>query len=66
MIFLEENQLAPAPEVSSFNITMLGPVLTDVRTLDLWSKNLQEHRDEAREYEQWQQRRSNKQRSGLN
>jgi len=26
----------------------------------------QEHRDEAREYEQWQQRRSNKQRSGLN
>ena len=27
MIFLEENQLAPAPEVSSFNITMLGPVL---------------------------------------
>ena len=27
MIFLEENQLAPAPEVSSFHITMLGPVL---------------------------------------
>ena len=27
MIFLEENQLAPAPEVSSFNITMIGPVL---------------------------------------
>jgi len=27
MIFLEENQLAPAPELSSFNITMLGPVL---------------------------------------
>jgi magnesium chelatase subunit I len=26
----------------------------------------QERRDEAREYEQWQQRRSNKQRSGLN
>ena len=26
----------------------------------------QEHRDEAREYEQWQQRRSNKQRSGFN
>src|SRR6478609_3300029 len=27
MIFLEENQIAPAPEVSSFNVTMLGPVL---------------------------------------
>jgi magnesium chelatase subunit I len=26
----------------------------------------QERRDESREYEQWQQRRSNKQRSGLN
>ena len=31
MIFLEENQLAPAPEVSSFNITMIGPVLDPVR-----------------------------------
>jgi alkylation response protein AidB-like acyl-CoA dehydrogenase len=27
MIFLEENLLAPAPELLSFNITMLGPVL---------------------------------------
>ena len=27
MIFLEENQLAPAPDVSPFNITMIGPVL---------------------------------------
>src|SRR5271169_3103012 len=27
MIFLEENLMAPAPELSSFNITMLGPVL---------------------------------------
>src|SRR5689334_3766515 len=27
MIFLEENQVAPAPELSSFNITMLGPVV---------------------------------------
>ena len=27
MIFLEENQMAPAPELSSFNITMIGPVL---------------------------------------
>ena len=25
MIFLEENQIAPAPELSSFNITMIGP-----------------------------------------
>src|SRR5690242_10440134 len=32
MIFLEENQLAPAPEVSSFNITMLGPVLIQFGT----------------------------------
>jgi alkylation response protein AidB-like acyl-CoA dehydrogenase len=27
MVFLNENQQAPAPEVSSFNITMIGPVL---------------------------------------
>jgi alkylation response protein AidB-like acyl-CoA dehydrogenase len=27
MIFLEENLMAPAPELLSFNITMLGPVL---------------------------------------
>src|SRR5689334_10291257 len=32
MIFLEENQVAPAPEVSSFNITMLGPVLIQFGT----------------------------------
>jgi alkylation response protein AidB-like acyl-CoA dehydrogenase len=32
MIFLEENQLAPAPEVSGFNITMLGPVLIQFGT----------------------------------
>jgi len=32
MIFLEENQLAPAPEVSSFNITMIGPVLVQFGT----------------------------------
>src|SRR5215813_3652306 len=32
MIFLEENQLAPAPELSSFNITMLGPVLIQFGT----------------------------------
>ncbi|MBV8118435.1 MAG: acyl-CoA dehydrogenase family protein [Alphaproteobacteria bacterium] len=32
MIFLEENQLAPAPEVSSFNITMIGPVLIQFGT----------------------------------
>jgi alkylation response protein AidB-like acyl-CoA dehydrogenase len=32
MIFLEENQLAPAPELSSFNITMIGPVLIQFGT----------------------------------
>ncbi len=32
MIFLEENLLAPAPELSSFNITMLGPVLIQFGT----------------------------------
>src|SRR6202046_199264 len=32
MIFLEENLMAPAPELSSFNITMLGPVLIQFGT----------------------------------
>src|SRR6478735_8264478 len=32
MIFLEENQVAPAPEVSSFNIGMIGPVLIQFGT----------------------------------
>ncbi len=32
MIFLEENLAAPAPEVSPFNITMLGPVLIQFGT----------------------------------
>jgi alkylation response protein AidB-like acyl-CoA dehydrogenase len=32
MIFLEENLAAPAPELSSFNITMLGPVLVQFGT----------------------------------
>ena len=32
MIFLEENLAAPAPELSSFNITMLGPVLLQFGT----------------------------------
>src|SRR5271167_1519615 len=32
MIFLEENQLAPAPEVSSFNIAMIGPALIQFGT----------------------------------
>jgi alkylation response protein AidB-like acyl-CoA dehydrogenase len=31
-IFLEENQAAPAPELSSFNITMIGPVLLQFGT----------------------------------
>jgi alkylation response protein AidB-like acyl-CoA dehydrogenase len=32
MIFLEENSMAPAPELNSFNITMLGPVLIQFGT----------------------------------
>jgi len=32
MIFLEENQMAPAPELLSFNITMIGPVLIQFGT----------------------------------
>jgi alkylation response protein AidB-like acyl-CoA dehydrogenase len=32
MIFPEENQMAPAPELSSFNITMIGPVLLQFGT----------------------------------
>lgn len=32
MIFLEENQVAPAPEVLSFNVTMIGPVLIQFGT----------------------------------
>jgi alkylation response protein AidB-like acyl-CoA dehydrogenase len=32
MIFLEENSLANAPELNSFNITMLGPVLIQFGT----------------------------------
>ena len=32
MIFLEETQVAPAPELSSFNITMIGPVLIQFGT----------------------------------
>src|ERR1700750_1864709 len=32
MIFLEENLMAPAPELLSFNITMLGPVLQQFGT----------------------------------
>jgi alkylation response protein AidB-like acyl-CoA dehydrogenase len=32
MIFIEENQAAPAPELLSFNITMLGPVLVQFGT----------------------------------
>jgi alkylation response protein AidB-like acyl-CoA dehydrogenase len=32
MIFLDENHLAPAPELSPFNITMIGPVLIQFGT----------------------------------
>jgi alkylation response protein AidB-like acyl-CoA dehydrogenase len=32
MVFLEENQMAPAPELLSFNITMIGPVLIQFGT----------------------------------
>jgi alkylation response protein AidB-like acyl-CoA dehydrogenase len=34
MIFLEENLMAPAPELLSFNITMLGPVLIQFGTAE--------------------------------
>ena len=40
MIFLEENLGAPAPELSSFNITMLGPVLVQFGTEDQKKKYL--------------------------
>ena len=32
MMFLEENQLAPAPDMQVFNITMIGPVLIQFGT----------------------------------
>ncbi len=34
MIFLDENSLAPAPDLSPFNITMIGPVLIQFGTDD--------------------------------
>jgi alkylation response protein AidB-like acyl-CoA dehydrogenase len=34
MMFLEENQLAPAPDTQVFNITMIGPVLIQFGTED--------------------------------
>jgi alkylation response protein AidB-like acyl-CoA dehydrogenase len=40
MIFLEENLAAPAPELSSFNITMLGPVLVQFGTEEQKKKYL--------------------------
>ena len=40
MIFLEENLGAPAPELSSFNITMLGPVLVQFGTEEQKKKYL--------------------------
>jgi alkylation response protein AidB-like acyl-CoA dehydrogenase len=40
MIFLEENQLAPAPEMLGFNITMLGPVLIQFGTEPLQKRFL--------------------------
>jgi alkylation response protein AidB-like acyl-CoA dehydrogenase len=40
MIFLEENLSAPAPELSSFNITMLGPVLVQFGTEEQKKKYL--------------------------
>ena len=32
MMFLEENQMAPAPDMQVFNITMIGPVLIQFGT----------------------------------
>ncbi len=49
MIFIEENQAAPAPELLSFNITMLGPVLIQFGTEEQKSRFL----DRARNLDDW-------------
>ncbi len=41
MIFIEENQAAPAPELLSFNVTMIGPVLIQFGTEEQKSRFLQ-------------------------
>ncbi len=49
MIFIEENQAAPAPELLSFNITMIGPVLIQFGTEEQKSRFL----DRARNLDDW-------------
>jgi alkylation response protein AidB-like acyl-CoA dehydrogenase len=49
MIFLDENALAPAPDLSPFTITMLGPVLIQFGTAEQKSRFL----DRARNLDDW-------------
>ena len=49
MIFIEENQAAPAPELLSFNITMIGPVLIQFGTEEQKRRFL----DRARNLDDW-------------
>jgi alkylation response protein AidB-like acyl-CoA dehydrogenase len=45
MMFLEENQLAPAPDMQVFNITMIGPVLIQFGTMEQKERFLPRARD---------------------
>ena len=45
MMFLEENQMAPAPDVQVFNITMIGPVLIQFGTREQKERFLPRARD---------------------
>jgi alkylation response protein AidB-like acyl-CoA dehydrogenase len=45
MMFLEENQLAPAPDMQVFNITMIGPVLIQFGTEEQKRRFLPRARD---------------------
>ena len=49
MIFVDENALAPAPDLSPFNITMIGPVLIQFGTDEQKSRFL----DRARNLDDW-------------
>src|SRR5260370_855796 len=49
MMFLEENQLAPAPDMQVFNITMIGPVLIQFGT----DEQKQRFLPRARDVEDW-------------
>ncbi|MGH6740970.1 MAG: acyl-CoA dehydrogenase family protein, partial [Bradyrhizobium sp.] len=45
MMFLEENQLAPAPDMKVFNVTMIGPVLIQFGTKEQKERFLPRARD---------------------